>query len=149
MRKDSAAKNINRVIDANLNRVKEGLRVCEELTRFIFEERAITADLKTIRHRIDAAALRLATAQKQFLEARDSRRDIGRDIYINELKRGGLGGIFFANIQRVKESLRVLEEFAKLPKSRPGAAVGFKKARYAVYELEKKIIKKIPALCNY
>ncbi len=144
MRKNFAAKNINRIIDANINRAKEGLRVCEEITRFLFGQRRITSELKAARHKIGSVLKRLPVTLPQFLEARDTRRDIGRDIYINELKRGGLGDIFFANIQRAKESLRVLEEFSKL--NSRSAAVEFKKLRYAIYELEKKVIKKIPAL---
>lgn len=141
-----AKKGISRIIDANLNRAKEGLRVCEEIARFIFDEHRITAELKRARHKIDALTKRLPVTLPQFLEARESRRDIGRDIYINELKRNGIHDIFFANIQRVKESLRVIEEFSKL--IRRSAAVEFKNLRYTVYELEKKIIKRIPALRN-
>jgi thiamine-phosphate pyrophosphorylase len=72
---------------------------------------------------------------------RQVQSDVGKKIYVNELKRGNLRDIFFANIQRVKESVRVLEEFSKL-KDRL-VAVKFKKIRYDLYELEKKILRKI------
>ena len=67
--------------------------------------------------------------------------DVGKKIFVNELKRENFKDIFFANIQRVKESVRVLEEFAKLRQK--SAALKLKKIRYALYELEKKILPKI------
>lgn len=127
---------INRIIDANINRAKEGLRVCEEITRFILERRQLTLELKKVRHKIEAAAARLPR-QQELLAARKSSRDIGKNIYINELKRKNLSDIFFANIKRAEESIRVLEEFAKLGNRR--LAVEFKSIRYRVYEIEKKI----------
>ncbi len=132
---------IDRIIDANVNRAKEGLRVCEEITRFILESRSLTAALKRLRHKLDRSAGILKTPIR-LLEGRDSVTDTGRTIYANELKRNGLQDVFFANMQRVKESVRVLEEFSKLANIK--TALSFKKIRYEVYELEKKIAKKIP-----
>jgi len=138
-------KNINRIIDANINRTKEGLRVCEEIARFILNSRTLTSEFKKARHKIDGIIRRLPAAG-DLLEARKSLADVGRDIYINELKRRDLRDIFFANIQRVKESVRVLEEFSKLINK--NLAVEFKKTRYAIYEVEKKAAKRISALRN-
>ena len=131
---------INRIIDANFNRTKEGLRVCEEISRFILESRALTAQLKAIRHKIDILSGFLAS-RKKLLKGRDSSRDIGFKIYGRELERKNYADIFFANIQRVKESVRVLEEFSKIRDIK--AALGFKKVRYSVYQLEKKAVKRI------
>ena len=75
---------------------------------------------------------------------RNSKTDVGKNIYINELKRTGYQDIFFANIQRVKESIRVLEEFSKLINK--NIALEFKKIRYSMYEIEKKAAKKISSL---
>lgn len=135
--------NIHRIIDANLNRVKEGLRVCEEITRFILDDRQLTALFKLYRHEIDAILKKVYPAAK-LLSGRRSAGDVGRLNSRSELKRSGLKDVFWANIQRVKESLRVLEEFSKL-KNR-GAALRFKQLRYKVYEIEKKSFKKISAL---
>lgn len=131
---------VNRIIDANINRAKEGLRVCEEIARFILNNQLLTSELKEIRHKIDISIRRLACRQ-DLLRQRSSACDVGRDIFANELKRNNLEDIFFANIQRVKESIRVLEEFSKL-KNRE-ASLQFKKLRYSVYESEKRIAKKI------
>jgi thiamine-phosphate pyrophosphorylase len=135
-----------RIIDANINRVKEGLRVCEEITRFILNNRLLTRELKAARHRIDAAA-RSLVARSELLRERLSLKDVGENIYANELKRDSLGDIFFANIQRVKESVRVLEEFSKL--INVNVSLEFKKVRYKIYAIEKKAAAKISALCAH
>jgi thiamine-phosphate pyrophosphorylase len=135
-----------RVIDANINRAKEGLRVCEEITRFILDSKTLTSDLKKIRHEIDplAAAFR---RHPELLSQRDSLKDVGLKIYSRaELKRRDFADVFNANIQRVKESVRVLEEFSKLDDVK--IALGFRKIRYDIYDFEKRVAKKVSSLRN-
>jgi thiamine-phosphate pyrophosphorylase len=139
-------KGLNRIIDANINRAKEGLRVCEEIARFMLNNRKLTSDFKTIRHQIDDIIKYLPVSLPNLLKARKSRQDVGRDIYLGELKRENLSDIFFANIQRVKESIRVLEEFSKLINIK--FAIKFKRIRYNIYEIEKKATGKILSLSN-
>lgn len=93
-----------------------------------------------MRHKIDAVAIDLVHF-KELLNARDARRDVGRKIYANELKRENVSDIFFANIQRAKESVRVLEEFSKLKNRK--LAIKFKEIRYGIYEFEKEAVKLI------
>jgi len=143
--KNTLNDNINRIIDANINRAKEGLRVCEEITRFVLENKPLTAKCKALRHAMDGLIRNSGFAGK-LIQTRYALQDIGQHIYANELKRKGLADIFFANIQRVKESIRVLEEFAKLTSG--ASAVKFKNIRYEIYELEKKITQKVLSLHN-
>ncbi|MDD5731243.1 MAG: thiamine-phosphate pyrophosphorylase [Candidatus Omnitrophica bacterium] len=146
MRKTSKIKGIDRIIDANLNRLKEGLRVLEEICRFIIDSRELTLQFKKTRHKINAIAGRL-NAQTELIEERASLEDVGRLMHHKkELERKNCQDIFFANSTRVKESLRVLEEFSKLKDIR--IALEFKKIRYGIYELEKKSAKRLPALRN-
>ena len=49
-------KKIYRVIDANLNRAKEGLRVCEDTVRFILKDKILTKKIKKLRHDITRIA---------------------------------------------------------------------------------------------
>ena len=142
MLKNHKIKSCARIIDANINRTKEGLRVCEEITRFIFNSRKLTERLKETRHSIDPLAKRLAPLYT-LIKERKSRQDIGKNILANEMRRGGFEDIFFANIQRVKESIRVLEEFSKLINKE--CAAGFKEIRYGVYEIEKQASKLMPS----
>lgn len=145
MLKDSAK--LYRIIDANINRAKEGLRVCEDILRFIVEEKKLTQDFKSTRHNLDKIA------SKIFLDEifvrfkhRDIHHDIGRKNYRFELTRKNYFDVFLANIQRAKESVRVLEEISKLKDAR--IALDFKKLRYRLYDLEKKSLlnKKIKSL---
>lgn len=146
MQKASKAKFADRIIDANINRTKEGLRVCEEITRFILDNRNLTSEFKKIRHKVDIILGKLFS-KISLIEERKSLTDKGISIYANELKRKDYQDIFFANMQRVKESVRVLEEFSKLKNI--NIAVKFKKIRYNLYELEKKVTKKIVPLRHY
>ncbi|MDD4979955.1 MAG: thiamine-phosphate pyrophosphorylase [Candidatus Omnitrophica bacterium] len=140
MPKPDRKKIVHRIIDANINRATEGLRVCEEVTRFILNDKGLTTSFKKIRHGINTI-LKCLPKKTELLRYRQSRNDVGKGIYINELKRSNYQEIFFANIQRVKESIRVLEEFSKLMNKK--TAVGFKRLRYGIYELERKTAKKI------
>lgn len=134
----SKIKVIYRIIDANINRAKEGLRVCEEITRFILDNHNLTSEFKKIRHRTGIISKYLPR-NIRLLKERESLEDVGIKIYVNELKRRNYQDIFFANIQRVKESIRVLEEFTKLINK--NIAIKFKRLRYDIYELEKKVAK--------
>ena len=135
--------NIGRIIDANLNRVKEGLRVCEEITRFILDNHKFTAQFKQVRHKIDFLGSKICPPAKLFSQ-RNTQADVGRFNSRGELKRGNCKDIFWANSQRVKESLRVLEEFSKLTDFR--VALGFKQLRYKIYEIEQESFEKIEKL---
>lgn len=148
MPRHSKTKNINRIIDANINRLKEGLRVCEEIARFIIESPTLTSNFKRIRHGIDRVIKNLeSSATLKLIQERNSLTDAGKNIHIKELNRNGYQDIFFANIQRAKESARVLEEFSKLLNK--NTSLRFKKIRYDIYEIEKKTAKRISFLCHY
>lgn len=136
---------VGRIIDANLNRAKEGLRVCEEVTRFLLDNYKFTAQLKEARHKIECLGKKIYSPVK-LLGQRKAQEDVGRYNSYQETNRGNCKDIFWANIQRVKESLRVLEEFSKLFDVR--VALGFKQIRYRVYEIEKKSFKKISSLLD-
>jgi len=127
-----------RIIDANVNRAKEGLRVCEDIMRFACSDAKLSNRLKGIRHRIDLVVNSLLNDSCDRLRHRDIARDFGRKDNSFELRRTGLKDIFFANIQRAKESVRVLEELSKLENER--VALSFKRLRYELYDLEKEVI---------
>lgn len=88
------SKTVNRVIDANINRAKEGLRVCEEISRFILDSHQLTSEFKKIRHEIDDIIKRPPSSLTDFIKERESRKDVGKNIYINELKKKRLSRHF-------------------------------------------------------
>jgi len=146
LQKASNIDGIKRIIDANINRAKEGLRVCEEIARFILDNRILTVEFKKIRHKINTLSKRLPSRSK-LIQERKSLSDTGKNIYINEMERKNYQDIFFANIQRVKESIRVLEEFSKLINK--NIAIAFKEVRYCIYETEKKASQKIASAIKH
>jgi thiamine-phosphate pyrophosphorylase len=133
-----------RVIDANFNRLREGLRVCEEVVRFVLDDPRLTARTKHIRHSIASAVKSFPVPYGDLVRARESEKDVGRKTSRTELKRSSYNAIFTANVQRVKESLRVLEECSKLID--PDVSEQFKELRFEVYTFEKKVNEKLPAL---
>jgi len=136
---------IFRIIDANLNRSREGLRVCEEVSRFILNSDTLTKELKRARHAISAIIARLPPASRRLFDHRDAEGDVGRASKTrDEMRRAGYRDIFEANMERVKESLRVLEEFFKLVDVKRSAA--FKNLRFKIYDIEKRALKRIASL---
>ncbi len=112
------------VIDANLNRVSEGLRVIEEYTRFILQDKLVTQRLSGLRKRISHS---FKSSSLLFI------RDIEKDMRAKELpvERLTLLDLLTANFKRVSEGLRVLEEYTSNSL--------YNDCRYDVYSLEKEI----------
>ena len=129
-----------RIVDANLNRSREGLRVCEEIARFVLEDAHLTGELKNIRHRITRSIKKIPGAGDALLESRESRADVGKGISGKSLRKLPCE-VFSANIQRVKESLRVLEELARV--FNQSLSRQFSRMRFKVYELEKRIVARL------
>lgn len=127
-----------RIIDVNLNRSREGLRVCEETARFILNDKPMTDELKRLRHGITVCVKRYPEKLRDIILSRDSARDVGSGECALERKREDWKGVCLANIERVKESLRVLEEFSKLIDIKVAGI--FKRFRFKVYAIEKKLI---------
>ena len=138
---------IYRILDANFNRSREGLRVCEEVARFVLNDKSLTRQLKTCRHRVSDVWKKMLRQDAAILRSRDVRADVGRGPSAIEDRREDFRSLFAANSQRAKESLRALEETVKLV--RPEHAKTFKKARFRVYAIEKRTLPKLEALCDY
>lgn len=139
-----ASKDLLRVVDANANRAVEALRVLEDVSRFLLRDAAATRALRSIRHQIPKTLERGALGPEIRYPHRDVGADFGKDPDSLEKTRSGVRGLFLANAQRAKESLRVLEETSKLLDRDSWKA--FKTLRFKLYELEPKILAKLPAL---
>ncbi|NUQ34418.1 MAG: thiamine phosphate synthase [Planctomycetaceae bacterium] len=129
---------VYRTLDANLNRVREGLRVLEDCARFSLDDGDLSGRCKNLRARLaDIEAKHLPGLA--MLAGRDTAGDAGTALSNErEESRAGALDILRANIRRVQEGLRVLEETAKLV-SAPAALV-FKELRYGSYTLEQALV---------
>jgi thiamine-phosphate pyrophosphorylase len=129
-----------RIIDANINRLGEGLRVLEEFARMTLNDAVLTQKLKDIRHKTVIVNQEL---QKQLLGARDAGGDIGSNLDVKgETKGKNIVGIITANAKRAQESLRVLEELAKVPELILNTE-NYRKARFELYTIEKELTGKL------
>lgn len=121
-----------RVIDANLNRLKEGIRVVEDIMRYRDNNKELSSQLKNLRHLAKVDDIR------SLLTHRDSINDVLRPTTQSELNRTDINSILIANFKRAEESARVLEELFKLSDAKQSE--NFKSIRYTLYNLEKEII---------
>lgn len=136
-----SAKNAKRIIDANLNRCREGLRVVEDTLRFVLNDETLYKKVRKIRHDTDKI---LRNVYCELIIERDTFSDSGRKM--PETSKKELPDIVKANFKRAQESLRVLEEYSKTVF--PKAAPEFKKQRYGVYNTEKTVFIKYKEFFN-
>jgi hypothetical protein len=125
----------DRIIDVNLNRLSEGLRVVEDVVRFGLEKPRLLAGVRSLRTRIgkETRALR-----KRVILSRQSETDLGRGDRFDRTKRKSLEDVLLANFKRAEEAARVLEEVLKL--SDKALAARFKAVRFRLYDLEKEAV---------
>ncbi len=124
---------IYRLIDANLNRAREGLRVIEDTARFILNDSKLYRRIRLLRHRLTEITRK---NYPSLLKSRNSTADAGR--VIHEYRRKNVRDLMIANFRRVEEALRVLEEYSRLISVSAGAQ--FKNVRFRTYNFEKYIM---------
>lgn len=123
-----------RLIDANLNRLKEGIRVIEDINRYLYDNKTISSKLKELRH--------LAKIENylEILPYRDIQNDVLKASTQTEMVRENITSILLANYKRAQEASRVLEETFKL--INPAKSEDFKTIRYELYALEQENLSK-------
>ena len=122
-------KGLYRVIDANLNRLKEGIRVIEDMARYSDNNKTLSIRLKNLRHQAKINDI------QPLLNSRDAQNDVLRPTMQSEMERSSIESIIIANYKRAQESSRVLEEVYKVVD--PELSEKFKNIRYELYTLEK------------
>ncbi len=122
-------KGLFRVIDANLNRLKEGIRVIEDMARYSDNNKQLSRQLKDLRH------MAIIDDIQPLLQSRDAQNDVLRPTIASEMERSSIESIIIANYKRAQESSRVLEEIYKVVE--PELSERFKHIRYELYTLEK------------
>ena len=118
-----------RLIDANLNRLSEGIRVIEDIFRYILDNKVVAKRLKILRHKAQI------DIYKDLLDSRDIKNDVLKISTKSEQTREDLNSILIANFKRAQQSARVLEEFTKLTSIKDSE--NFKYIRYELYDIEK------------
>ena len=118
-----------RILDANLDRAREGLRIIEEWCRFGLNSMTLANECKQLRQEI---------ASWHSLEIRMSRNtpgDPGTELtHPQEEHRSDVQQLLQVNFCRLEEALRVIEEYGKIYNPNMGSAC--KQIRYRVYTIE-------------
>lgn len=125
-----------RILDAAANRAREGLRAVEDYVRFILDDRHLTGLCKQMRHDLAAALRRVPTEHR--LSARETRADVGTAVATpSEQFRRDPVAVLAANLARLQEGLRSLEEFGKLLDV--DMAAELEQLRYRSYTLQRAV----------
>lgn len=128
-----------RIIDANRNRVSEGLRLLEDVARFLLNDANLTQQLKSMRHAITSS---LSRVSMELLSERDADGDVGTGVEIGQ--RQDIPSLITANARRAEEGLRVIEELAKLPELSPIlSSQNFQETRFQLYILEQELMSRV------
>ncbi len=124
---------VTQLIDANLDRAKEGLRVIEDWCRFGLKRKELVIRIKDWRQQLGVHHIDL------YKKARCTATDQGIGLtHPAQKTRTTSQQVVEANFSRVQEALRVLEEFTR--HSDNDLAVLAAKIRYDLYELETTIL---------
>ncbi len=120
---------VNRILDANLDRAREGLRTIEEWCRFGLNNAQFAGECKQMRQEV------ASWHTTEIRVARDTLSDPGTNLtHPQEEQRSSVKSLLSANFCRIQEAMRVVEEYGKL--SYPNMGKAFKQMRYRVYTLE-------------
>ena len=131
-------KEMNRLLDANINRVSEGIRVVEDVARFMYNQKEFSKELREKRH-----YLRKLFIQKDndFLNSRDTKKDVGIEITKDSLldKKSNIKHVVLGNFKRIQEGLRSIEEISKISCDY-SISKEVEALRYSFYNLEKEFM---------
>jgi thiamine-phosphate pyrophosphorylase len=116
-----------RLMDCNINRAAEGLRVIEDFVRFFLENKVILDKLRDMRHRLRTLSC------YEFISSREADLDIGKEF--TPTFKDNIKVIIEGNTARVAEALRTLEEFA--PNKEEQNLIF--SLRYSFYSIEKEL----------
>lgn len=126
-----------RMLDANVNRAREALRVMEDAARFALNDASLSAALKSLRHDLREA---LSPLPPGWLEAnRDTPGDVGTAITTGaEMSRANLREVVVAAGKRLTEALRVIEESGKTIDGVFASRI--EALRYRAYDVDQRLI---------
>ena len=125
-----------RILDANCNRIGEGLRFLEDVARFLLNDANMSHQFKLMRHNLVEGISKFGAT---MISERYPEADVG---FGNQLSQHqDLPSLVAANAKRIEEALRVVEELAKLPDlSTTLYSKDFEQARFNLYTLEKELL---------
>ena len=95
-----------RIIDVNLNRLTEALKVVEDITRLELGDAGLLRRVRGLRARLNPVVIPL---RRRVVSYRRSGSDPGRGRGFDRAGRRDLGEVLVANLKRAQEACRVLD----------------------------------------
>ena len=120
---------VAQIIDANLDRAREGLRVLEDWARFALGRKDIVKSIKNFRQTLGKHHLKLYKESRNFIN--DTCAGLSHP---EQFKRNNASSIISSNAARVEEALRVIEEFSR--DHNQNLCKISSEIRYKIYSLE-------------
>ena len=120
---------IAQIIDANLDRAREGLRVLEDWARFGLGREDLVTEIKHYRHLLGKEHLYFYKRTRNYIK--DHCQGISHP---EQKKRVKASNLICSNAARVQEALRVIEEFSRSHNINLSQTVS--NIRYKIYDLE-------------
>uniref|UniRef100_A0A7V0Z5J4 Thiamine-phosphate synthase n=1 Tax=candidate division WOR-3 bacterium TaxID=2052148 RepID=A0A7V0Z5J4_UNCW3 len=127
-----------RILDVNLNRLTESLKLIEDYARFVMEDLSILENIRKLRKSF--LNIKKSLPVKNFILYRHSETDLGREPEFDVIPRQAEDDILLANFSRAKESARIIEEI--LRQKNKIMSRNIKKIRFQIYDLEKLVLQK-------
>lgn len=140
-----------RVLDANANRAREGIRTAEDYFRFVLEDEVRFKALRKLRHAVTAAVEEFFD-ETALPAARNVAGDSGAPRTRETEKTGGAEAeetpreTALRGLKRAQEALRVLEEYGRAVSAK--AATAFAQKRFNLYEAEQGLARGIGSAKN-
>ncbi len=126
---------VHRILDVNFNRAAEGMRVLEDIARFVLEDKQLCSAIKHCRHEL--------RTQSTASLSRDTTGDVGTTVTTKqENHRSSFYDVVMAAGNRVAEALRVLEELLKLESQQNTIEA----IRYKMYEFSTHVLQGLGAI---
>ncbi len=120
---------ISQIIDANLDRAREGLRVLEDWARFGLGNEDFVIRIKNFRQLLGKNHLEIYKMSRNHIE--DQCQGLS---HVEQINRKSPAKIISSNSARVQEALRVIEEFSRSHNNKLSKIAS--EMRYEIYTLE-------------
>jgi len=120
---------IAQIIDANLDRAREGLRVLEDWARFALGRKDLVKIFKNFRQTLGKHHLKVYKESRNFINDKCAGLT-----HPEQFKRNHASSIISSNAARVQEALRVIEEFSR--DHNQNLCKISSEIRYQIYNLE-------------
>ena len=125
---------VEQIIDANLDRAREGLRVLEDWARFGLGSRELVKEFKNFRQILGKYHVKI------YKDSRNFTKDTSIGLtHKEQFEKKSIKNIISSNSARIQEALRVIEEYSKIDNRELSYAAG--NIRYQIYSLEIRLLK--------